>query len=275
MTCQGCNKPHKQVELRSSTIKDMPKGQVQEAIGQLKYKPLKEIQKHIRSDTCYLHFSTKEGASYFYNSYHEKGLSLNNIHFTVHPTRSRDGTVVTYPAAAPTTTPTTTPAATPATASTRSVSDNTPVNKEWAGKTREAIERLSKEIKRLSSSIWHELWRKKIRRLGGTPDRRAYSCSSIFAFYKLLKNTTDVFFFGMVCPGCNKPQKQVKLTSPSLKNMTKGQAQDAVSGIRFKLLNEVQKHVRSDTCYLHFTTIEGASYFYNIYHQKGIKLNNF
>ncbi|KAI7876794.1 uncharacterized protein EV154DRAFT_63707 [Mucor mucedo] len=219
MTCQGCNKPHKQVELKSPTIVSMPKGQVEETIDKLKFKPLKEIQKHIRSDTCYLHFSTKEGASYFYNSYHEKGLSLNNIHFTVHPTRSRDGTVVTYPAATPTTTPTTTPAATPAatpaTASTRSVSDNTPVNKEWASRTREAIDRLSKEIKRLSSSIWHELWRKKIRRLGGTPDRRAYSCSSIFAFYKLLKNTTDVSFFRMVCPGCNKLKNKLNLQAPA------------------------------------------------------------
>lgn len=33
----------------------------------------------------------------FYNTYFKKGLTINNIHFTIHPTQLRDGTLVTYP----------------------------------------------------------------------------------------------------------------------------------------------------------------------------------
>ncbi|KAI8979893.1 hypothetical protein BDB01DRAFT_706273, partial [Pilobolus umbonatus] len=44
----------------------------------------------------YLHFSTIEGASVFYYTYFKKGLTVNNIHFTIHPTQLRDGTLVIY-----------------------------------------------------------------------------------------------------------------------------------------------------------------------------------
>ncbi|KAI8070615.1 uncharacterized protein B0P05DRAFT_444995, partial [Gilbertella persicaria] len=46
--------------------------------------------------TSYLHFSTIESASVFYNTYVEKGLTINNMHFTIHPTQLSDGTLVTY-----------------------------------------------------------------------------------------------------------------------------------------------------------------------------------
>ncbi|KAI7888584.1 uncharacterized protein EV154DRAFT_553694 [Mucor mucedo] len=106
---------------------------------------MNEVQKHVKSDTCYLHFSTIEGAAYFFNSYNEKGINLNNLQFTVNPMQFPNGTVVRYPTTAPTPTHTTThpPTHTP------TQTPTTSTNNEWKLSTKRAIEDLDQEIERL------------------------------------------------------------------------------------------------------------------------------
>ncbi|KAI7876792.1 uncharacterized protein EV154DRAFT_63825 [Mucor mucedo] len=162
MVCSGCYNPQKQVKLRSPSLKNMTKGQAQETLSVIKFKPLSEVQKHIKSDTCYLHFSTIEGAAYFFNSYNEKGINLNNLQFTVNPMQFPNGTVVRYPTTAPTPTHKTThtPTQTPTQTSTQNqvaAAATTSTSDEWKLSTKRAIEDLDQEIKRISSSIWREL----------------------------------------------------------------------------------------------------------------------
>ncbi|KAI7876793.1 uncharacterized protein EV154DRAFT_486411 [Mucor mucedo] len=102
MVCEGCNKPKKQVRMQGLGCNNMTKGQIKEALGAIKFKLLKEVQKSFKSDICYLHFSTVQGAAFFYNAYHENGIILNNMHYTILPAQFPDGTVVNYSAATPT-----------------------------------------------------------------------------------------------------------------------------------------------------------------------------
>ncbi|KAI9361860.1 hypothetical protein BD770DRAFT_470564 [Pilaira anomala] len=97
MVCNACNKPNKQVCVKSVSAKNMTNGQRKEILSCLNLKLLNEVQKDIKSDASYLYFSTIESASVFYNTYFKKGLiTVNDIHFTIHPTQLRDGTLVTY-----------------------------------------------------------------------------------------------------------------------------------------------------------------------------------
>jgi hypothetical protein len=124
--------------------------------------------------SSYLHFSSIENASVFYNTYVDKGLTVNNMQFTVHPTKLTDGTLVTYTfqridfgnrsicqttnvqAANTTTAPSTISEATANITNTviaptiipEANADTTP-SSEWVLSTKRAINEISQEIKLL------------------------------------------------------------------------------------------------------------------------------
>lgn len=120
-----------------------------------------------------------------YNTYIKKGLTINNIHFTIHPTQLRDGTLVTYSYQkinfnnqstsssinAQTANSTTTPisssqanaditnAATTPISSSQANADITNAvttpSSEWRLNTKRAINEISKEIKQLKRARRH------------------------------------------------------------------------------------------------------------------------
>ncbi|KAG1140563.1 hypothetical protein G6F37_008985 [Rhizopus arrhizus] len=55
-----------------------------------------EICKSPGSNVAFLHFSSAESASVFYNNYVDKGVTVNGVPFTVHGTKYRDGEYVIY-----------------------------------------------------------------------------------------------------------------------------------------------------------------------------------
>ncbi|KAL9536478.1 hypothetical protein MBANPS3_012622, partial [Mucor bainieri] len=96
MGCSGCNKPRKQVRLNSSSTVNMAGHEVKNLLNCLRLNTLMEICKEPNSANSYMHFSTEEGASAFYNTHVEDGFTIENVRFTVHAAEMSNGSLVSY-----------------------------------------------------------------------------------------------------------------------------------------------------------------------------------
>ncbi|KAL9552845.1 hypothetical protein MBANPS3_003570 [Mucor bainieri] len=65
----------------------MTGNQVKNLLDCLHLKTLKEICKQPTSANSYMHFSTEEGASAFYGTHAQDGLTIANMRFTIHPSK--------------------------------------------------------------------------------------------------------------------------------------------------------------------------------------------
>ncbi|OAD01945.1 hypothetical protein MUCCIDRAFT_111291 [Mucor lusitanicus CBS 277.49] len=74
----------------------MTGSQVKILLDCLHLKTLKEICKQPTSANSHMHFSTEEGASAFYNTYAQYGLTIANMRFTIHPPQMSNGSQVSY-----------------------------------------------------------------------------------------------------------------------------------------------------------------------------------